>query len=400
MAGKLFDQVGGTIRVKLKGKNLEKVINMAMARGIFIWDIKKQGDDLNLKVRTSGFKALRNISDEHGFDLEVTEKQGLPFYRSIFTRRMGFFGGAAVFVLALYLLSAFVWFVNIEGNQEVPRSKILLVASRSGLYPGAAKWNFQRNGVEEALLNHIPQISYARIDIRGVKANIQVVEKILPQEDISGPCHIVAARDGIITEILVLDGQASKEEGDVVAQGDILISGIVFPEKSPWIVQEEEEEAQPYTVRARGEVKARVWYEGYGECRMRTERLVYSGQEASRIYLVTPWKEWRIKGRVKPGFSRFRSKTTRHIITTPPGQLGFYHVKDREQVAKIEVHSETEALRIARQQALKVLRKKTGQVRVNDSHLEVLSSPSDPVLRVKVAVEVVENIAVAQAIKE
>jgi similar to stage IV sporulation protein len=400
MAGKLFDQVGGTIRVKLKGKNLEKVINMAMARGIFIWDIKKQGDDLNLKVRTSGFKALRNISDEHGFDLEVTEKQGLPFYRSIFTRRMGFFGGAAVFVLALYLLSAFVWFVNIEGNQEVPRSKILLVASRSGLYPGAAKWNFQRNGVEEALLNHIPQLSYARIDIRGVKANIQVVEKILPQEDISGPCHIVASRDGIITEILVLDGQASKEEGDVVAQGDILISGIVFPEKSPWIVQEEEEEAQPYTVRARGEVKARVWYEGYGECRMRTERLVYSGQKASRIYLVTPWKEWRIKGRVKPGFSRFQSKTTRHIITTPLGQLGFYHVKDREQVTKVELHSETEALRIARQQALKVLRKKTGRVRANDSHLEVLSSPSDPVLRVKVAVEVVENIAVAQAIKE
>ena len=48
MGNKLFDQVGGTIKVALKGKNQEKIINMASSRGIYIWDIKKNGDDLNL----------------------------------------------------------------------------------------------------------------------------------------------------------------------------------------------------------------------------------------------------------------------------------------------------------------------------------------------------------------
>ncbi len=42
MANKLFDQVGGTVKVALKGKNQEKVINMASSRGIFIWDVKKK----------------------------------------------------------------------------------------------------------------------------------------------------------------------------------------------------------------------------------------------------------------------------------------------------------------------------------------------------------------------
>ena len=48
---------------------------MASSRGIYIWDIKS-GDDLNLKVRTSGLKALQSLSEENGYNLEVTEKQG------------------------------------------------------------------------------------------------------------------------------------------------------------------------------------------------------------------------------------------------------------------------------------------------------------------------------------
>jgi similar to stage IV sporulation protein len=94
MANKLFDQVGGTIKVALKGKNQEKIINMASSRGIFIWDIKKNGDDLNFKVRTTGLKALQSMSEESGYELDITEKQGLPFYRNLFRRRMGFFTGA------------------------------------------------------------------------------------------------------------------------------------------------------------------------------------------------------------------------------------------------------------------------------------------------------------------
>jgi hypothetical protein len=56
-----------------------------------------------------------------------------------------------------------------------------------------------------------------------------------------------------------------------VASGDILISGVVFPEVSPYIVVDPEQEnssaTMPYTVRARGQVEARVWYEGYTSLR-------------------------------------------------------------------------------------------------------------------------------------
>ena len=402
MANKLFDQVGGTIKVALKGKNQEKIINMASSRGIYIWDIKKNGDDLNFKVRTSGLIALQSISQESGCDLDVTEKNGLPFYRNLFRRRMGFFTGALIFILALYIMSSFVWFVEVYGNKKVEPSKILLTAAKHGVYQGAAKWNFSRIEVEEAILRDLSELSYVKIDIRGVKARIQVVEKILPKTDISGPCHIVATRDGVIEEVLALDGQANVKPGDVVKKGDILISGVVFPEKSPYIVsseEEEDEEPEPYTVRARGQVKARVWYEGYGECRLHEEKLVTSGNKLSKIYIETPMGTFFVKGQREKTYNFYEQKVKKRVVKSPVGEFGFLKVELKEKIKKTRDFTEKEAVKIAREQAMKTLSQKMSKkLKITESRVDILSRPSDPILRARISVETIEDIATAQPI--
>jgi similar to stage IV sporulation protein len=402
MANKLFDQVGGTIKVALKGKNQEKIINMASSRGIYIWDIKKSGDDLNFKVRTSGLKALQSLSEENGYNLEVTEKQGLPFYRNLFRRRLGFFTGALIFILALYIMSSFVWFIEVYGNKKVETSKIMLTAAKYGVYQGAAKWNFSRIEVEEAMLRDLSELSYVKLDIRGVKARIQVVEKILPKTDISGPCHIVATRDAVVEEVLALEGQVSVKPGDVVKKGDILISGVVFPEISPYIVsseEEEDEEPQPYTVRARGRVKARVWYEGYGECRLHEEKLVLSGRKLSKIYIETPWKTLFVRGQRDKTYNLYEQEVKKRIVKTPPGEFGFFKVELKEKIKKTRDFSEKEAVAIARDYAMNRLIKKMGKnPKIGETQVDILSRPSDPILRVRITVETIEDIAVAQPI--
>lgn len=402
MANKLFDQVGGTIKVALKGKNQEKVINMASSRGIFIWDIKKDGDALNFKVRTSGLKALQSMSEENDYELDITEKQGLPFYRNLFRRRMGFFTGALIFILALYIMSSFVWFVEVYGNKKVEPGKILLTAAKHGVYQGAAKWNFSRTEVEEAMLRDLSELSYVKLDIRGVKARIQVVEKILPKTDISGPCHLVATRDGVIEEVLALDGQASVKPGDVVKKGDILISGVVFPEKSPYIVsgeEEEEEELQPYIVRARGQVKARVWYEGYGECRLHEEKLVMSGRKTSKMYIETPWRTFFVKEQKEKTYNLYEQEVNKRVVKSPIGEFGFFRVEMKEKIKKTRDFTEKEAVKIARERAMKTLSKKMGKnLKITESRVDILSRPSDPILRARISVETIEDIATAQPI--
>lgn len=102
MVNRFFEQVGGIIRVRLQGKNLEKVINMALARGIFINDVKRKEDGLHFKIRSSAYSALKSIAEENGYQLEITEKKGIPFYQALLKRRLGFVIGALIFIIALY----------------------------------------------------------------------------------------------------------------------------------------------------------------------------------------------------------------------------------------------------------------------------------------------------------
>jgi len=395
MANKFSDQVGGFISLRLRGNAQEKIINMALARGIYIWDIKRRDDYIYLKVRTSGYEAFKTIADEQHFELDVLKREGLPFYKKIMKRRMGLFGGAVIFILALYLMSSFVWFVQVSGNDKVDRNRILMTAARYGIYTGAAKWNFSRIEVEEAMLRDLSEIAYIQCDIRGVKVNIRVVEKIRPDLNITGPCHIVAARDGVIEEVLVLDGQANVKAGDVVAKGDILISGIVFPP----VLQETEgvplPSTEPYHVRARGKVKARTWYEGYGECSRKTEEKVLTKKKFNKLYLETPWKKFLLKGKGDIPFAIYEKKEK--VWRSPVGNWTLCLLKINEQTIEITEYSESEAVEIAREKAQKNLRQDIQPgLKISDSHIDILSSPSDSIVRIKVSAETIEDICLAQ----
>jgi similar to stage IV sporulation protein len=406
MANKLFDQVGGIITVKLKGKSEERVINMALTRGIYLWDIKKTEDGMDFKVRTSGYRALQSIAEENNFNLSIVTSEGLPFYRNLLKRRLGFFGGALIFIFALYLITSFVWFVDVSGNDSVDNKRIILTAAKYGVYQGAAKWNFSRSQVEEGILRDISEISYAELDIQGVKAHIKVVEKILPKRDITGPCHMVAIKDGVVDDILVLEGQANVKPGDVVGKGDILISGIIFPPKKDEVVEgneenkeNEEDSSLPYEVRARGEVKARVWYDGYGECEMKSEKKLLTGQEKKIIYLETPWRTFTVRGQKDTSYPLYTKQIKRNVLKTQWGDFALYRLTLREQTQSIKEYRESDAVDIARKKAMQILKKRLGKSqKIIDSKVEVLSSPSDSVIRVKVSIETIENIVIEQPI--
>ncbi|MDD3270460.1 MAG: sporulation protein YqfD [Syntrophomonadaceae bacterium] len=399
MANKFSDQMGGFISLCLKGENYEKVINMALARGIYIWDIKKQNNLIYLKVRTSGYEAFKSIADENNYEIKLLKRQGMPFWKTVMKRRIGLLGGAVIFIAALYLMSSFVWLVQVSGNNKVDQNRILMTAAIHGIYPGAAKWNFSRIEVEEAMLRDMSELSYIQCDIRGVKVHIKVVEKILPDHEITGPCHIVAAQEGVVEELMVLEGQAHVKPGSVVAKGDILISGIVFPSVPDEMAEKPAPSAEPYEVRARGKVMARTWYEGYGECSLLSENKVFTEKELNKLYLVTPWKRVLLKGWGDNKFILFEENGKEQVWHSPVGDWGFSSLSIKEQQINTTQYTEKEAVEIAREKALQSLNEKMeANLKVSDSHFVVLSSPSDSIVRIKVSVESIQDISQAQAI--
>lgn len=397
MTNRFSDQVGGFISLRLRGKNLERIINLALARGIYIWDIKRDEDFIYLKVRNSGYEAFKNIADEYDFNLEILKRDGLPFYKKILKRRMGFSVGAILFIFALYIMSSFVWFVDVSGNQNVDRTKILLSAAHHGIYPGAAKWTFSRTEAEEAMLRELNEISYIECDIRGVRANIKVVEKILPDRDTTGPCNIIAKRDGVVDEVLVLNGQARVKTGDVVVKGDLLISGVMLPTVPPDNITMPTPlpAAEPTQVRARGQVKARTWYEGYGENIRISKEPSLTGADYSRLYVMSPWGNYLLIGKGEIPYPSYEQIEKSWLA--PGNRWGMRYQEFQEKVVKTTQYTENEAVEMAREKAMENLHLgMDSSVKIVDSHLEVLSSPSDSIVRIKVFVEGVEDIGTPQ----
>lgn len=400
MSKKLFEQFGGMISLRLKGLNPERIINMAISRGIYIWDIKKDGDKMHFKIRNSAFSSIKKIADEQEFEIEVLDKVGLPFYKGVLKRRFAFLVGAPIFILAIYFLSSFIWFLEISGNEKIASEKILLIASDYGLSKGAAKWNFSKSKVEKEILKEINELSYVQLDIKGVKARINVVEKIIPKEEISGPVNIVAKRSGIVEDVLVLEGEASVGLGDSVKKGDILISGVIFPPEQVSAAENEQVNEEIRLVRARGVVKAKVWFEGYGECYIYSDKKKFTGKEKSFYSIKTPWKEFFVPETKFP-FSLFEEEIFEKEISTPLGAFIFKRFKLKEFILEKIQYSEEEATKIAEEKAVKSLGENI--VADNDNELaiekELISLPSEAIIRVKVIVEKIEDIGEVQLIK-
>ncbi|MGE5415226.1 MAG: sporulation protein YqfD [Acidobacteriota bacterium] len=388
-----LDYIGGMVTVRVKGPYPEKVINLALSRGIYLMGVNRRGEDISFSLRTSGLEPLRSIVDNLEYGMDVESKQGWPFLKRILQRRWALALGGILFVVALYVLSSFIWYLGVVGSRHVAPEMILQSAARYGLYDGVNKMGLDTKAVEDGILKDIPRLSYVEVDIKGIRGTIKVVEKILPDDlVIKGPAHVVARKGGIIEDFFVLTGEAQVEKGQIVGKGQILISGVIKP--PPEQISPEPEE--PKLVKAEGSVRARVWYEGYGEYPLEQEVWVPTGRSKWGVSLSTPWGTFGSK-RQASGFTRARCQKKAWVIDSPWGKLGFTRTSWNEIQVKTKHYSEKEAVEKAKEVALNNLKRALKNTeRVYDTRVRVVSAPSDSLIRIKASAEVLEDIGVQQ----
>lgn len=403
---RLFGQVGIIIR----GRAAEKFLNTAVRHGIILWDVTRIAPDaIRARTRLRGLRTLRHIARRTGSRLEFVERAGLPFLAARLRRRKGVALGLVFFLVALFTLSSFCWLVDVTGNARVPEDRIKEVARQAGLYPGVPRWRCDPGRVEQALYEEVPGLAWVRVELRGARAHIKVVEKKLPAADNRGPANVVARKAGLIKEILVLSGQAAVGVGATVEPGQVLIAGRIgppAPASQPGGADEKEVRplTRPRYVRARGIVRARVWYEAYGTVPMVEQGERPTGRRTRSVVLRVVTRTVRVTGPAAPPYARYRAqtRTTRlpgwrnltlpvEVITTEYAEIRPYRV----------VRSREEAVRLARATAWqKLARRLPAEARVLEQRLEVLPPARNrQELRVRVVVETLEDIGVQIPLK-
>lgn len=266
---RLLNYLLGYCVIKVEGFRKERFINLIINNKIPLWDIvQKNEDQLWVKVYVSDIGKLRHIARKSRCPFKIIEKRGFPFLAFRAEKRKGLVVGVLLFMIILYWLSSFIWFIDVYSSEPLERiseEKIIAEAARLGIRPGALKSKLSIDNIEQNLAVSLPQLTFISVELEGTLAKIEVVEKKVIDEDSEKPAHIVAAKDGIIEEILVLSGEPRVTAGDTVQKGQVLISGIVPLREFDQETGELVDLGMPKLVDAKGIIRARVWYEAIAD---------------------------------------------------------------------------------------------------------------------------------------
>ncbi|MEW6064069.1 stage IV sporulation protein [Desulforamulus profundi] len=412
---RLLSFLMGHVSLVVRGEFLEKFVNMAASRGIYLWDITRLGNDkVRVKVRISDVRPLRHIARATKSCFKIVERKGLPFMLNRMKKRKLLAIGGVVFLVTLYFLSSFVWFIQVTGNDKLSDEDIKKIAAEAGLRPGVAKWDLDAKLVERTLREKIPSVAWAGVYVKGTRVTVEIAERKLVQEDPhrNEPAHIVAGKAGLIKEVLVLNGQAVVKEGDTVLPGSILISGEIKeeikPEQTNQPLPEGQEPPEPQYisrfVKAKGIVRARVWYEGYGECRISETLEKLSGQQKTSVRIKFGVKEIIISGPKESPFQYYEEK--QNVKSLPKWRnlsipVELRTVQYLEKLKERMNYGQAGAKRIAEQKALEEVNAKLPQgAKIMERRLEqVNTGREEELVRIKAFVETVEDIGIIKPFK-
>lgn len=259
--------------IRVTGFSVERFVNLAALKGIYIWDVYPDGTGISMKVSINGFRLLKECGRKTKCRFKIIEKRGLPFALHKYKKRKILGLGIVLFVIGLYILSSFIWVVEIEGNSRVKKEEILQSCEKMGLEPGSLKFKVNTKSIGDGLINEFQDISWVGVKITGTNIKISIVETI-PETKIVDrvtPCDVVAKKDGIITSIATSAGTPLVKQGDIVQAGDILVSSEIS-------IKSGDEEVGKEYVKAESVVQAKLWYEINDEIELKYNEKVYSGE--------------------------------------------------------------------------------------------------------------------------
>jgi similar to stage IV sporulation protein len=259
---RLWNYLQGYVIIKITGEYGERLLNQAALKGLYLWDVRREGREaLTAKISVKGFFSLYPLARKTRCRIFILRRVGLFFLTYRLKKRKMLLAGAILFVAAVYLLSCFVWSVEIDTSDDELKGAVKKDLERWGLREGVFKYTIDRKNYADMILAKYREVAWAQIHVRGSRVVVELVKKELPPElEENIPCDIIASKDGIIEEIIALRGEPLVKPGDTVSAGDVLITGRVAI--NPGQVRGEEDgETGTLLVHARGIVKARVWYQ-------------------------------------------------------------------------------------------------------------------------------------------
>ncbi len=281
----LMNLLRGTVTVAVEGVYPERLMNLCAQEGVLFWGIQWEGaHNVTLVTRRKDLKRLRTLAQKLSCTLVVGKGVGLPFFLGRLRYRYAFLAGLALSVCAVVVLSQFVLTIQVVGNERVSTGEILSELERLGLHIGGYGPDLDRVTMAQQAVFSLEELSWMAINRYGTRIEVIVRERVMTPEirEFTGLASVYAQADGIIQSMRVQVGDGMVVTGDIVAEGDLLISGLVELESPEY----SELPSIWLEVHAQGEVYARTWRTLEGQIPLKTTVKTPTGQSET-VYSLT-----------------------------------------------------------------------------------------------------------------
>ena len=285
MIYRLFNRAGGTAAITFRGAFPEGVLNRCAEQGIEILGVEAlDGFTLRLTVPDRRLGALRRLAERCQCTVVDVQRAGAGYALYRHRRRAAAAAMLALVLLLLVWSKAFIWEIEVTGNETVPTGEILGALAECGVGVGSFWPAFTSDSIRDEALVHLPSLAWLTVNVHGSRAEVIVRERVAKPEMIADgeAVDIVAAKSGFITQVLALNGSAEVHRGQAVSAGDTLISCRI-----PW-------KTDP--VHAYGEIRARTYYELSAVSPVQRSEKRYTGREKNRWSLVIGGKRIKFFG--------------------------------------------------------------------------------------------------------
>ena len=252
MYRKVLNYLRGQVTVEVESAAPERVLNLCAAHGIPFWGLTWLSElRLRAAIDRAELPRLRQVLTQTDAVLTVVRTEGAPEVWRQYRRRYVLLAAAGLLVLMMALGSTHIWAFQVTGNDTVPTETILRTLEKYGVALGARS-RIRQEELRNHVLLELPDVVWLTVNMRGCTAHVQVVERQRPPHLYTDGeiTNVVAARDGLVTSVQALDGEAQVMAGSTVTAGQVLISGVVDSDRRGYRL-----------LHGMGQVWARTWYE-------------------------------------------------------------------------------------------------------------------------------------------
>lgn len=221
------------IQIKINGSGYKRFLNLCVKNQIILNNLIKKEGGICFEISENDWNIAKKWIPKTGIQYEIIGKQGVKTWAYKWEKRKLFLYFPIYILMACYIVSFFLWKIEIIGNSSNSTDIIVDFLEKENIKIGCRTDRVDTRQLELDFLNIFPTVQWVSINVQGTTLQITLKEKEntlfnLRANTVPSEGHTVglaAVHDGKLIAILTRKGIPLVKAGQDIVANQILIEG-------------------------------------------------------------------------------------------------------------------------------------------------------------------------------